>query len=402
MDKAQIDSFLSRGVANVIVESELRTRLEEGAPLRLKMGFDPSAPDLHVGHAVGLRKLRQLQEMGHTVVIIVGDWTAQIGDPSGKSQTRPMLTHEQVLENAETYLAQFFKIVDRDRAEVRWQSDWFGPFTLTDVIRLTSRFTVAQFLQRDDFASRFEANQPIAITELLYPLLQAYDSVEVKSDVEFGGTDQMFNLLVGRDLQQMMGQRPQQCFLVPLLPGTDGVQKMSKSLGNYIGIDEPPNEIYGKTMSLPDTMIVPYFDNLTDLTDGELQEIRDAIDNQAGNPMELKKRLAYELVAQFHDADAARASESFFVQTVQDRERPDTIPIFRLPPASKLKGKRLSDIILQAELAPSSTQARRLINQGGVRLDDRQITENVGAETLHDGVLQVGRRRMVRLVSADS
>ena len=347
MDKAQIDSFLSRGVANVIVESEFRARLEEGTPLRLKMGFDPSAPDLHVGHAVGLRKLRQLQDMGHTVVIIVGDWTAQIGDPSGKSQTRPMLTHAQVLENAESYLAQFFKIVDRQRAEVRWQSDWFGPFTLTDVIKLTSRFTVARFLQRDDFASRFERNQPIAITELLYPLLQAYDSVEIESDVEFGGTDQMFNLLVGRDLQQMMGQRPQQCFLVPLLPGTDGVQKMSKSLGNYIGIDEPPNEIFGKTMSLPDTMIVPYFDNLSDVTDGELQEIRNTIDNQVGNPMELKKRLAYELVAQFHDAEAARASESFFERTVQDREPPDTIPTFRLPPASELKGKRLSDIILQ-------------------------------------------------------
>jgi tyrosyl-tRNA synthetase len=402
VDKAQIDTFLSRGVANVIVESEFRARLEEGTPLRLKMGFDPSAPDLHVGHAVGLRKLRQLQEVGHTVVIIVGDWTAQIGDPSGKSQTRPMLTREEVLANAETYLAQFFKIVDRQRAEVRWQSDWFGPFTLTDVIKLTSRFTVAQFLQRDDFAGRFERNQPIAITELLYPLLQAYDSVEIESDVEFGGTDQMFNLLVGRDLQEKMGQRPQQCFLVPLLPGTDGVQKMSKSLGNYIGIDEPPNEIYGKTMSLPDTMIVPYFDSLTDVTDGELQEIRNAIDNQVGNPMELKKRLAYELVAQFHDAEAARASKSFFERTVQDRERPDTIPTFRLPPSGELKGKRLSDIIVQAELAPSGAQAKRVIDQGGVRLDDVQITENVGAETLHDGVLRVGRRRMVRLVSADS
>ncbi len=402
MDRAEIDSFLKRGVADIIVESELRARLEEGTPLRLKMGFDPSAPDLHVGHAVGLRKLRQLQDMGHTVVIIVGDWTAQIGDPSGRSQTRSILTHDQVLENAETYLAQFFKIVDRQRAEVRWQSDWFGPFTLTDVIKLTSRFTVAQFLQRDDFASRFEANQPIAITELLYPLLQAYDSVAIESDVEFGGTDQMFNLLVGRDLQQMMGQRPQQCFLVPLLPGTDGVQKMSKSLGNYIGIDEPANDIYGKTMSLPDTMIVPYFDNLTDVTDSELQEIREALDNQAGNPMELKKRLAFELAAQFHDAEAARESQSFFERTVQGGQTPETMPTFLLPQAEELKGKRLSDIIVQAELAPSSSQARRLIDQGGVRLDDRPITENVSAETLGDGVLQVGRRRIVRLVSAGS
>ena len=235
--------ILRRGVARIIPEDEFVERLEEGRPLRLKMGFDPSAPDIHLGHAVGLRKLRQLQDLGHKVVIIVGDWTAQIGDPSGRSATRPMLTHAQVVENAETYLAQFFKIVDRDRAEVRWQSDWFGPFSLADVIRLTSKFTVAQFLQRDDFATRFQAQQPIAITELLYPLLQAYDSVVIESDVEFGGTDQMFNLLVGRDLQEMEGQRPQQCFLMPLLPGTDGVQKMSKSLGNYIGIDEPPRDL---------------------------------------------------------------------------------------------------------------------------------------------------------------
>lgn len=402
MDISEIDKFLTHGVANVIVESEFRARLEEGAPLRLKMGFDPSAPDLHVGHAVGLRKLRQLQDMGHTVVIIVGDWTAQIGDPSGRSQTRPVLTHDQVLENAETYLTQFFKIVDRQRAEVRWQSDWFGPFTLKDVIKLTGRFTVAQFLQRDDFASRFEANQPIAITELLYPLLQAYDSVAVKSDVEFGGTDQMFNLLVGRDLQEIMGQTPQQCFMVPLLPGTDGVQKMSKSLGNYIGIDEPPNEIYGKIMSLPDTMIVQYFDNLTDVTDCDLREIQEAIDNDIGNPMELKKRLAFELVVQFHDAESARMSQLFFERTVQGRQMPETVPSFRLPPDQELKRMRLSDIIVRAELAPSSSQARRLINQGSVRLDDRPITENVAAEMLHDSVLQVGRRRIVRLVSVRS
>ena len=274
LSEEQRYKVLRRGVARIIPEDEFVQRLEEGTPLRLKMGFDPSAPDIHLGHAVGLRKLRQLQDLGHKVVIIVGDWTAQIGDPSGRSATRPMLTHAQVVGNAETYLAQFFKIVDRDRAEVRWQSDWFGPFTLADVIRLTSKFTVAQFLQRDDFATRFRANQPIAITEMLYPLLQAYDSVAIESDVEFGGTDQMFNLLVGRDLQEIEGQRPQQCFLMPLLPGTDGVQKMSKSLGNYIGIDEPPREIFGKTMSLPDTMIAPYFENLTDVSEIDLSEIK--------------------------------------------------------------------------------------------------------------------------------
>ncbi len=377
-------------------EDEFVERLELGEPLRLKMGFDPSAPDIHLGHAVGLRKLRQLQELGHTVVIIVGDWTAQIGDPSGRSATRPMLTHAQVVENAETYLAQFFKIVDRDRAEVRWQSDWFGPFSLADVIRLTSKFTVAQFLQRDDFAQRFGANQPIAITELLYPLLQAYDSVAIESDVEFGGTDQMFNLLVGRDLQQMEGQRPQQCFLVPLLPGTDGEQKMSKSLGNYIGIDEPPSEIFGKTMSLPDTMMLPYFENLTDVPDTELSEISDAISSGSANPMDLKKQLASELVRQFHGADAAREAQAFFERTVQGGQAPDDIPTLEVS-AEEADSKRLSDLIVGAGLASSSGEARRLIDQGAVRLDDLAVAGNLAASELSSGVLRVGRRRFVRL-----
>ncbi len=388
--------ILRRGVARIIPEDEFVERLEEGRPLRLKMGFDPSAPDIHLGHAVGLRKLRQLQELGHKVVIIVGDWTAQIGDPSGRSATRPMLTHAQVVENAETYLEQFFKIVDRDRAEVRWQSDWFGPFSLADVIRLTSKFTVAQFLQRDDFATRFRANQPIAITELLYPLLQAYDSVAIESDVEFGGTDQMFNLLVGRDLQEIEGQRPQQCFLIPLLQGTDGVQKMSKSLGNYIGIDEPPREIFGKTMSLPDTMITPYFENLTDVSETDLSEIKSAITSGSANLMDLKKRLAHELVVQFHGQSAAREARGFFERTVQGREAPDEIPTLVVA-GEDAGAKRLSDLILDAGLARSSREARRLIDQGAVRLDGRQIAENVAASELASGVLRVGRRRYLRL-----
>ena len=388
--------LLRRGVARIIPEDEFVERLEEGTPLRLKMGFDPSAPDIHLGHAVGLRKLRQLQDLGHKVVIIVGDWTAQIGDPSGRSATRPMLTHAQVVENAETYLAQFFKIVDRDRAEVRWQSDWFGPFSLADVIRLTSKFTVAQFLQRDDFATRFGANQPIAITELLYPLLQAYDSVAIESDVEFGGTDQMFNLLVGRDLQEIEGQRPQQCFLMPLLPGTDGVQKMSKSLGNYIGIDEPPREIFGKTMSLPDTMIAPYFENLTDVSEIDLAEITSAITSESSNLMDLKKRLAHDLVAQFHGQPAASEARGFFERTVQAGEVPDEIPLLVVA-AGDANIKRLSDLILDAGLARSSGEARRLIDQGAVRLDGRQIEENVPVSALSSGVLRVGRRRYLRL-----
>ena len=390
------NAIIRRSVERIIPEDEFVERLESGVPLRLKMGFDPSATDIHLGHAVGLRKLRQLQELGHTVVIIVGDWTAQIGDPSGRSATRPVLTHEEVVSNAETYLAQFFKIVDRDRAEVRWQSDWFGPFTLADVIRLTGKFTVAQMLARDDFATRYRANQPIAITEFLYPLLQAYDSVAIEADVEFGGTDQMFNLLLGRDLQQMNGQPPQQCFLMPLLPGTDGVQKMSKSLGNYIGIDEPPNEIFGKTMSLPDSMIKSYFEFLTDVPDAELAEIAQVVESGSANPMDIKKRLASDLVTQFHGQREAQEARAFFESSVQRGQTPDDIPELTLDAASD-PDKRLSAVIVEAGFAASSGEARRLIDQGAVRLDDQPVSENLAVSQLSDGVLRVGRRRFLRL-----
>ena len=397
-DEGMMRRVLKRGVHDIIVESEFVERLQGGIPLRLKMGFDPSATDIHMGHAVGLRKLRQLQDLGHKVVLIVGDWTAQIGDPSGRSATRPMLTAEQVRENAATYMAQFFKIVDRDRTETRWQSEWFGEFSLTDVIGLTSRFTVAQFLARDDFANRFKANQPIAITELLYPLLQAYDSVAIESDVEFGGTDQMFNLLVGRDLQGMVGQTPQQCFLMPLLPGTDGVQKMSKSLGNYIGIDESPDEIYGKTMSLPDNQILPYSEYLTDIADDEISEMRAELDAGSVNPMELKKRLARELVAQFHDADAATNAERNFERTVQGGQIPEDIPEFALPAPDALAGMRLSRLLVDAGLANSAGEARRLISQGAVQIDGERVSEDSAAGIEVGAVLRAGRRRYARLV----
>jgi len=262
--------LLKRGVAEVRVKEELEELLRSGRKLRLKEGFDPSFPDIHLGHMVALRKLRQFQELGPQVILIVGDWTAQIGDPSGVSITRPMLTAEQVKSNAETYMQQFFKVVDKDRTEVRWQSEWFGRFSLADVIRLTSKFTVAQLLAREDFSMRYNAGRPIAVTELLYPLLQAYDSVAIQADVEFGGTDQKFNFLVGRELQSMPGQRPQQCFMTPLLVGTDGSHKMSKSLGNYIGVAQPPEDIYGKAMSISDSLILQYFELLTDVPDKEL------------------------------------------------------------------------------------------------------------------------------------
>ena len=388
-----------RGVSEIIVESEFVERLQSGTPLRLKMGFDPSATDIHLGHAVGLRKLRQLQDLGHRVVLIVGDWTAQIGDPSGRSDTRPMLTAEEVRENAETYMAQFFTIVDRERTETRWQSEWFGEFSLADVLGLTSRFTVAQFLARDDFAKRYRANQPIAIMELLYPLLQAYDSVAIRADVEFGGTDQMFNLLVGRDLQGMVGQTPQQCFLMPLLPGTDGGEKMSKSLGNYIGVAEPPGEMYGKTMSLADEMIVPYFEYLTDVDDAEIGEMRGAMAAGSVNPMELKKRLARELTGQFHGGAAARAAEAGFERTVQGGDFPDDMPEYALPPAGELAGMRLSRLMADSGVVGSAAEGRRLIEQGAVQLDGERVSADSAAGVAAGSALRAGRRRFVRFVA---
>ena len=377
--------------------------LKLGQPLRLKMGFDPSRPDIHLGHVVGLRKLRQLQELGHQVILIVGDWTAQIGDPSGQSVTRPMLTHQEVVANAESYLRQFFKVVDRDRTEVRWQSEWFGEFTLADVIRLTSRFTVAQFLERDDFAQRFKEHRPIAITELLYPLLQAYDSVAIESDVEFGGTDQMFNLLVGRQLQGMLGQKPQQCFLMPLLVGTDGVLKMSKSLGNYVAVEEPPNDMYGKLMSLPDSLIVPYFEYLTDTEDQELEEMSQALASDSINPMELKKRLAREITAAFHDQPTAHAAQENFERVVQRRDIPEEIPEFHLPQTSDGQEQLLSKLLVSAGLASSNSEVKRLINQKAVQLirpsgETEVLESDSSGPSLQAGdVIKVGRRRFVRL-----
>ena len=358
---AVIDQITRRGVKEIISRDEFIDLLKSGRSLRLKMGFDPSRPDIHLGHVVGLRKLRQLQELGHQVILIVGDWTAQIGDPSGQSATRPMLTHEEVIANAESYLRQFFKVVDQERTQVVWQSEWFGKFTLSDVIRLTGRFTVAQFLERDDFAKRFKEHRPIAITEFLYPLLQAYDSVAIQSDVEFGGTDQLFNLLVGRELQGMMGQKPQQCFLMPILVGTDGAQKMSKSLDNYVGVEEPPNDMYGKLMSLPDAQIIPYFENLTDVPDAELSEMSRDMVAQAVNPMDLKKRLAWRITDTFHSTHEADTAQENFQRVVQGRDVPEDIPAL-----SWMPGLRLSAVLVETRLATSSSEAKRLIRQGAV------------------------------------
>jgi tyrosyl-tRNA synthetase len=398
MPLTEKEDVLSRGVEEIIVRSEFLDRLNSGQKMRLKMGFDPSAPDIHMGHAVGLRKLRQLQEMGHQVVLIVGDWTAQIGDPSGRSETRKMLGIEEVQANAQTYLDQFFKIVDRDRTEIRWQSEWFGPFTLTNVIELTSKFTVAQILAREDFAKRFGENQPISITELLYPLLQGYDSVAIESDVEFGGTDQKFNLLVGRELQQMRDMKPQQCFIMPLLPGTDGVQKMSKSLGNYIGIDETPQEIFGKVMSIPDSMILPYFDWLTDTPTTEIKEIEKSLNTMSVNPIELKKTVAYRLVSDFHDSKSAALAQEFFEKTVQGGEVPNDIPEYTVPSGGDASILKLSNLLVDSGLTASNGEARRLIEQGAVRINEIAITKNENVADLDKGILRAGRRRYLKLI----
>ncbi|MBL7126410.1 MAG: tyrosine--tRNA ligase [Dehalococcoidales bacterium] len=389
MAEQEKDFLLRRGVAEIIVEDEMIELLRSGKKLRLKEGFDPSFPDIHLGHMVSLRKLRQFQELGHQVVLIVADWTARIGDPSGVSVTRPMLTVEQVRANAQTYMEQFFKVVDKGKTEVRWQSEWFDKFTLTEVIQLTSKFTVAQFLARDDFNTRYNERQPIALTEFMYPLLQAYDSVAIEADVEFGGTDQKFNFLVGRELQSMLGQRPQQCFMTPLLVGTDGSQKMSKSLGNYIGVTEPPDEIYGKAMSIRDDLIIQYFELVTDVPDKELEEFRQALKNNAVNPMELKKRLARELVTQLYDQKAASEAEEHFEKVHQKGEIPEDIEL------GTKSGSILQDYLVENKMAKSRSEARRLVEQGAVYINGGRVTD-INYTFPKDTIIRVGKRRFIK------
>ena len=407
LDPELVRTITKRGVAQIIPEDEFITRLEEGKPLRLKMGFDPSRPDLHLGHVVGLRKLRQLQDLGHELILIVGDWTAQIGDPSGQSDTRTMLSAEDVRANAESYMQQFFRVVDPDRTRAVYQSEWFGKFTLADVIRLTSHFTVNQFLHRDDFAQRYAAQRPIAVTEMLYPLLQAYDSVAIEADVEFGGTDQLFNLMVGRELQEKVGQRPQMVFLMPILPGTDGVRRMGKSLGNYIAIEDTPRDMFGKIMSLPDDVIALYFELLTDMPDEEVNTIRSAIEQRATNPMDLKKRLGEEMVATFHSPEAAAAAREEFERVFQQRESPQDIPEFTAdlnsdgvsnPDAEGFEAD-IVRLLVDAGLAASRAEARRLLQQNAVTIDgERSAGER--ARIAYGSVIRVGRRRFVRIVKA--
>ncbi|MCD6453275.1 MAG: tyrosine--tRNA ligase [Dehalococcoidales bacterium] len=399
MDRGgEINRLLRRGVAEVIVEDELTKLLTSGKQLRLKEGFDPSFPDIHLGHMVALRKLRQFQELGHKVILIVGDWTAQIGDPSGVSVTRPMLTRDEVQANAKTYMEQFFKVVDKEKTEVRWQSEWFGKFTLAEVIQLTSKFTIAQLLAREDFSNRYNNGRPITLTELLYPLLQAYDSVAIQSDVEFGGNDQKFNLLMGRELQAIVGQQPQQIFLVPLLVGTDGSKKMSKSLGNYIGVAEPPDEIYGKVMSIPDSLIMDYFELVTDVSDEELAEFRQGLSHNTVNPMVLKKRLAREIVTQLYDSESASNAEGQFTKVIQQGEIPEEVTELytKLHPSIDLR-----DLMVKTGQAKSRSEASRLIKQGAVSIDGQRITTPV-APIQSGSIVKVGKRRFTKIIDTDN
>jgi tyrosyl-tRNA synthetase len=401
MTNTKFATILKRGVAEIITEAELLRLLNSGRILNLKQGFDPSAPDIHLGHIVGLRKLRQFQELGHKVTLIVGDWTARIGDPSGQSATRPMLSPNEIKNNAQTYMEQFFKVVDKDKTELRWQSEWFSQFTLDEVIKLTSKFTIAQLLAREDFNKRYGSGNPISLTEMLYPLLQGYDSVAIKADVEFGGIDQKFNCLVGRELQQSTGQPPQQVFLVPLLIGMDGRQKMSKSLNNHIGIAEPPQEIYGKVMSIPDSLILDYFELVTDITEQEIAEFKKKLQTHSVNPMNLKKRLAHEIVRQFHGKQAADEAEKHFTQVFQRREIPvelhDTIAF-----GDKVEIEVLTDItklLFEAGLVKSRSEANRLLAQGAIEVDGEKISTSL--VSLKDGnIIKVGKRRFLRIVDS--
>jgi len=408
MTDPKFKSLLKRGVAEVITEAELLRLLNSGRILTLKQGFDPSAPDIHLGHVVGLRKLRQFQELGHKVTLIVGDWTARIGDPSGQSATRPMLSPHEIETNAQTYMEQFFKVVDKDKTEVTWQSEWYSRFTLDEVIKLTSKFTIAQLLAREDFNKRYSSGNPISLTEMLYPLLQGYDSVAIKADVEFGGIDQKFNCLVGRELQQSMGQPPQQVFLVPLLIGTDGHQKMSKSLNNHIGIAEPPREIYGKVMSIPDSPIVDYFELVTDVPEEEIAEFKKQLKTRSVNPMNLKKRLAHEIVRQFHGKQAADEAQEYFQGKYQTRElhKMEATAIIGLKVSAEVIIRRdMPRWLVDKKFAHSVGEAKRLLAQGAVRIiradGTTQVVRDETVEFKPGDKIKVGKLRFAKIVKAD-
>ncbi len=386
---------LKRGSDEILVESELAERLESGKRLRIKAGFDPTAPDLHIGHTVLINKMRQFQSFGHEVVFLIGDFTGMIGDPTGKNATRPPLTRDEVIENARTYEEQIFKILDPEKTLVMFNSSWMGGMDAAELIGLAAKHTVARMLERDDFNKRYANGQPIAIHEFLYPLVQGYDSVAMKADVELGGTDQKFNLLVGRQLQQAYGQAPQIVLTMPLLEGLDGVQKMSKSLGNYVGITDPPGEMFGKLMSVSDDLMWRYFELLSFRPSGEIDGLRQAV-TEGKNPRDVKFELARELVARFHDDAAAEAALSEFVSRFRHGAMPQDMEEVRLQ--SPDDGFGLADVLRQAQLTASNSEAFRMIAQGAVRVDGDRVADRgarLGAGTY---VLQVGKRRFAKVV----
>ncbi|HVF87110.1 MAG TPA: tyrosine--tRNA ligase [Pyrinomonadaceae bacterium] len=393
-------SFLRKGTVEIIREEDLRAKLEKsaakGVPLRVKLGADPTAPDIHLGHTVVIRRLKAFQELGHTVIFLIGDFTGLIGDPSGKSATRPQLTREEIAANAETYKTQIFKLLNPEKTVIDFNSRWMNTLGSDGFIRLASHVTVKQILERDDFEQRLAANRPLALHEVLYPLVMAYDSVALEADVELGGTDQKFNILMGRNLQREYGQEAQVAMITPLLEGTDGVQKMSKSLGNYIGINEAPSEMFGKVMSISDELMWRYYELCTDTGVDEIKRLRVAAESRGGNPREVKVELAKRIIKDFHSAEDARAAEEEFNRVFKRKEAPDEVEE-RGVEAGRWKLPRL---LVETGLAPSMAEARRLIEQGGVRVDGErhtQVDEEIGVTQDRAPLVQVGKRKFLRV-----
>ncbi|MFN3977431.1 MAG: tyrosine--tRNA ligase [Sulfurihydrogenibium azorense] len=392
--------LIKKGTLEIISEEELLDKLKEGRPLIVKAGFDPTAPDLHLGHTVLLQKLRTFQQLGHTVYFIIGDFTAMIGDPSGRDQTRPPLTKQQVLENAKTYKEQVFKVLDPEKTVVVFNSSWLGEMKAEDLIKLTAKYTVARMLEREDFKKRFKENIPISIHEFIYPLLQAYDSVAIKADVELGGSDQRFNLLIGRDIQKEYGiEKPQVAILLPLLVGTDGVKKMSKSYGNYIGITEPPEDMFGKVMSISDELMWQYWELLTDLTVEEIDKMKKDVESGILHPMEVKKQLAMYIVERFHDKDSAIKAKEHFEKVHSKKEIPDDIPVINVKDLNiEDKEIELFELIYLLNLAPSKAEAKRLIKQGGVKIDGEKVDDFLyKVDLTKEHIIQAGKRKFVKL-----
>jgi len=394
------------GTEDVLVKEELeeliRSSIKNGRPLKVKLGLDPTAPDIHLGHTVVLNKLRQFQDMGHQAILIIGDYTARIGDPSGRSALRPRLEPEKIDENAKTYMKQAFKILDGKKTEVVKNSKWLKPLKLEDILSLTSRFTVARMLERDDFKKRFAGNIPIAIMEFLYPIMQAYDSVAIESDIELGGTDQRFNLLVGRELQKEFGQRPQIAITMPILAGTDGVDKMSKSLGNYIGVTEKPEEIFGKVMSIPDSIIMDYYRLLTTLSPQEITEIEIGIKEKGDNPVFAKRKLAGLLVKNLYDDKQAEFARSHFDSVFKEKKVPDDVEEYNIKDIACNSGKvSIIDLLAGSGLAASNSDAKRLIEQGSVKIGNEKIVDIhtvFEAKNLDGQVIQKGKRFFRRII----